>query len=40
MTNFGIKPPTAFFGAIRTKNALEVRVEIRVTRNAGAAWQE
>jgi polyisoprenoid-binding protein YceI len=33
MTDFGIKPPTAFFGAIRTKNALEVRVEIRVTRS-------
>ena len=32
MTDFGIKPPTAFLGAIRTKNAIEVRAEIRVTR--------
>jgi len=30
MTDFGIKPPTAFFGAIRAKNALEVRVEAQV----------
>jgi len=37
MTDFGIKPPTAFFGAIRTKNALEVKVEIRVTQSAVAA---
>jgi polyisoprenoid-binding protein YceI len=31
MTDFGIKPPTAFFGAIRAKNALEVRIEAEVT---------
>jgi len=31
MTDFGIKPPTAFFGAIRTKNSLEVGVVIRAT---------
>ena len=37
MTDFGIKPPTAFFGAIRTKNALEVRVEIRATASVVAA---
>jgi polyisoprenoid-binding protein YceI len=36
MTDFGIKPPTAFLGAIRTKNALEVRVEIWVSRGASA----
>lgn len=40
MTDFGIKPPTAFFGAIRTKDALEVRVEIRVSRSDVAAWQK
>ena len=33
MTDFGIKPPTAFFGTIRTKNTLTVRVEIRVTQS-------
>jgi polyisoprenoid-binding protein YceI len=37
MTDFGIKPPTAFFGAIRTKNALEVKVEIRASQIAVAA---
>jgi len=37
MTDFGIKPPTAFLGAIRTKNALEVRVEVSVTQRAIAA---
>jgi polyisoprenoid-binding protein YceI len=37
MTDFGIRPPTAFFGAIRTKNALEVAVEIRAIRSALAA---
>jgi polyisoprenoid-binding protein YceI len=37
MTDFGIRPPTAFFGAIRTKNALEVGVEIRAMRSALAA---
>lgn len=31
MTDFGIKPPTALFGAIRTKNSLEVAVVIRAT---------
>lgn len=31
MTDFGIKPPTALFGAIRTKNSLEVKVVIRAT---------
>ncbi len=31
MTDFGIRPPTALFGTIRTKNAVEVRVEIRAT---------
>lgn len=36
MTDFGIKPPTAFLGAIRTKNALVVKVEIQVTRNDSA----
>jgi polyisoprenoid-binding protein YceI len=30
MTDFGIKPPTAFFGAIRAKNALEVRIDVEV----------
>lgn len=30
MTDFGIKPPTAFFGAIRTRNAIEVRIEAHV----------
>ena len=37
MTDFGIKPPTAFLGAIRTKNAIELRVEIRVTQGTVAA---
>lgn len=31
MTDFGIKPPTALFGAIRTKNSLDVRAVIRAT---------
>jgi len=31
MTDFGIRPPTAFFGAIRTKNLIEVRVVIRAS---------
>lgn len=37
MTDFGIKPPTALLGAIRTKNALEVRVEIRATASVVVA---
>jgi polyisoprenoid-binding protein YceI len=37
MTDFGIRPPTAFLGAIRTKNSLEVQVEIRASRRALAA---
>ena len=37
MTDFGIRPPTAFFGAIRAKNALEVRVEAQVKGLASAA---
>lgn len=37
MTDFGIKPPTAFLGAIRTRNAIDVRVEIRVTQTVIAA---
>jgi lipoprotein-anchoring transpeptidase ErfK/SrfK len=38
MTDFGIKPPTAFLRAIRTKNSLEVRIEGRVSeKNVSAA---
>jgi polyisoprenoid-binding protein YceI len=31
MTDFGVKPPTAFFGAIRARNALVVRLEMLVS---------
>jgi polyisoprenoid-binding protein YceI len=31
MTDFGIKPPTAFLGAIRARNALEIRLVMHVS---------
>ena len=36
MTEFGIKPPTALLGAIRTRNALVIRAEILVARSYAA----
>lgn len=34
MSDFGIAPPTAFFGAIRTGNRVTVRFELRVSTEA------
>jgi len=34
MTDFGVKPPTAFLGAIRTRNEIEVSFEVLLDRTA------
>jgi hypothetical protein len=33
MTDFGVTPPTALFGVIRTKNAIEVTFKVLVECN-------